>query len=246
MKSSSPVSWKRTSPVSWSGRIGKNGGRIISANTSPRGPSSWRGRTRRGSRTVDVEWREERQALHVIPVEVRQQHRPVEHAVATVGVGTEPGAEIEEDRRRIVGLERNRRGMATEVRVLGAGAGRRSSDPVEDDSHPPGHRREDTHALWILNNAAGVRRVAALSRHGRTLTRRREPRWRSTHSPRVPISNPTATSSSPRADQGLRRSRRSAPGGREPQPARAPGRDLRTFGTERRGQDDDCRHADDT
>ena len=27
-KSSSPVSWKRTSPSSWSGMIGKNGGRI--------------------------------------------------------------------------------------------------------------------------------------------------------------------------------------------------------------------------
>ena len=42
-KSSSPVSWKRTSAFRPSGRIGKNGGHMSCANTSPSGPSGWRG-----------------------------------------------------------------------------------------------------------------------------------------------------------------------------------------------------------
>ena len=50
-------------------------------------------------RTLAVERREERQALHVIPMKVRQQHRPVELVGAVQPVRAQAGSEVEDDRR---------------------------------------------------------------------------------------------------------------------------------------------------
>jgi len=41
---------------------------------------------------------EERQALHVVPMQMREQRGAVEQAVARQPVGTEAGAEVEDDR----------------------------------------------------------------------------------------------------------------------------------------------------
>ena len=74
---------------------------------------------------------EERQALHVIPVEVRQERGAVDVALVGHAVGTQAGAEVEEDGRLALGFEHDARGVAAVPLELGAGARRRAPHPEE-------------------------------------------------------------------------------------------------------------------
>ena len=56
-------------------------------------------------RALDVERQEERQALHVVPVEMGQERGAVECPLARHPVGTQARAEVEEERRLIGRLE---------------------------------------------------------------------------------------------------------------------------------------------
>ena len=92
-------------------------------------------------RTLAMQRREEGEALDVIPVQVRQQRRAVELTVAATRVRAQAGTEVEDDRRRVVGLERDTRRLTTEPCVLRPGTRCRASNAVEHDAHPPGHGR---------------------------------------------------------------------------------------------------------
>ena len=243
-KSSSPVSWKRTSPVSWSGRIGKNGGRIISREHLAERALVLARPVHVERRALAVQRREERQALHVVPVQVREQRGAVEHARRTVA-------------RTGAARCRGRRGSAAASSVSsathdewppkraysGPAHGVEPRTPLNTTRDPPGHgrggysrRRRDDSAPSATARRTESRRSPAVG----------PARWRSTHSPRTRTSDRRRRRHRHRRpDQGLRRPRRTGPGRREPRPGGAPGRDLRAARPERRGQDDHRRHADD-
>ena len=82
-----------------SGSIGKNGGRIMLREDLAERPFGLARAVHVDGRALAVQRREERQALHVIPVQVRQQHRTVELALVAQPVRTQPGTEVEHDRR---------------------------------------------------------------------------------------------------------------------------------------------------
>src|SRR5205814_8833895 len=83
--------------------------------------------------------REEGQALHMVPVEVRDERRAVERAVSGLGhpESTQARAEIEDDRVLALDFERDTRSVATVTLVLLARTGARTPDSVEGRLHVP-------------------------------------------------------------------------------------------------------------
>jgi hypothetical protein len=88
------------------------------------------------TRRLAVQRREERQPLHVVPVQVREQDRAVEVALAMQAVRAESGAEVEDDRVRALGLEGDTRGVSAVPGVGLTRAGRGSAYTVEADADP--------------------------------------------------------------------------------------------------------------
>ncbi len=111
------------------------------------------------TRTVDVDHRvgpehrrEERQALDVVPVEVREQHRgavragePVREQLALEALGddvavlADAGAEVEDQRLVALGLQRDARGVPAVALVPGAVTGRRPAHAIEREMNAPRH-----------------------------------------------------------------------------------------------------------
>ena len=81
---------------------------------------------------------EERQALHVIPVQVAEQARSIEHLVGLHGLGevAQSGAQVEQQRLLAGGVHRDARGVAPVARYVVALTRRRSSNAMERDDHP--------------------------------------------------------------------------------------------------------------
>ena len=81
--------------------MGKNGGDIMRANNASASVSSpWSGNNRQTSRVLAITGAEERQPLHVVPVQVAQQDGAAERRVAEQpGETPEAGAGVEEQRR---------------------------------------------------------------------------------------------------------------------------------------------------
>ena len=144
-KSSRPTPWKETEPRSSSGRIGKYGGLHHVTEHDVERP-------RFLLRPVDVDGaaagghrREERQALDVVPVEVREQDArvvPVEPAVGgeLLAVVAQAGAEVEDQ--RVVALARDldaRRVTAIAIELV-AVTRSRSANPPERDMRRGRHR----------------------------------------------------------------------------------------------------------
>ena len=90
------------------------------------------------ARPVDRD--EERQALHVVPVHVRDQRGAAERPVLRQLLAPEAqtGTDVEDDRVLAGGFERDAGSVAAIAHVLGARAGRRTPHPVKGDvDHGP-------------------------------------------------------------------------------------------------------------
>jgi hypothetical protein len=134
---SSAVSWNVTTPGSSSTLTGNNGGRMVNDTTSSSvRPSSWSARTRRDWILREAT-REERKALHVIPMQVRQKAVAAEQRVGgyLLAVVTKPRAHVEQQRILARRVDRNTRRIAAISSDVIALARRRTSNTVERDAH---------------------------------------------------------------------------------------------------------------
>ena len=88
-------------------------------------------------RIVAISGREEREALHVVPMQVREQQRSLERpAVEQVGDSPDSRARVEHQRERLTVVgQRDARRVPAGANELGTGCGRRAANTAEQQPH---------------------------------------------------------------------------------------------------------------